>query len=153
MSENNYFKIRILDETHDRLVQKALIEAGHQKWYDGKDYYQPAGGTHSLYTYTYGASMSYMPNDAPGTRRSEAYFLNSPRSEFFLHSDGKFYPTKEDLVKRGPLGLKPRFIHDGERLKEMLRAMTDFAAADKAIPEDWMVELFTVSKGAQTKVA
>lgn len=40
-----------------------------------------------------------------------------------------------------PIGIKPRYIHDGERLREILNAMDRYSRALKHIPGEWIDEL------------
>lgn len=40
-----------------------------------------------------------------------------------------------------PLGLQPRSVHDNLRVKDILAAMQRYAAANKAIPNEWLEEL------------
>lgn len=40
-----------------------------------------------------------------------------------------------------PIGIKPRYIHDGERLREILNAMERYSKASKHIPGEWINEL------------
>lgn len=150
MSEITRLKIRIIDEYHDRSVQKALAELG-LRWYSREAFWQAdEGGNHSLYVDTTDKYLSMMPRQDP---QSESFFVNDDRQEMFLHSDGKLYGSPEvKHVERGPLGLKPRKLHDEQRLQELLAAMTRFTEAGKEIPEAWIVELFTVNKGAQTPI-
>lgn len=45
-----------------------------------------------------------------------------------------------DTVKP-PLGLKPKWVHDGERKCEILEAMERYAKTEKPIPIEWIKEL------------
>ena len=44
-------------------------------------------------------------------------------------------------MKKPPLGLKPKTIHDQQRAIEILEAMKRYVLADKAIPNEWIGEL------------
>ena len=44
-------------------------------------------------------------------------------------------------IKKPPLGLKPRWIHDWERMVEITEAIERYVHAGKAIPKDWISEL------------
>ena len=43
--------------------------------------------------------------------------------------------------EKPPLGIKPRYIHDGERVREILNAMDRYSKASKHIPGEWIDEL------------
>lgn len=43
--------------------------------------------------------------------------------------------------EKPPVGIKPRYIHDGERLCEILNAMDRYSKASKHIPGEWIDEL------------
>ena len=43
--------------------------------------------------------------------------------------------------EKPPLGIKPRYIHRGERLREILNAMDRYSKASKHIPGEWIDEL------------
>ena len=43
--------------------------------------------------------------------------------------------------EKPPIGIKPRYIHDGERLREILNAMDRYSKASKHIPGEWIDEL------------
>ena len=43
--------------------------------------------------------------------------------------------------QRPPVGLKPRYIHDGERIDEILRAIERYTDANMSIPKSWVDEL------------
>lgn len=45
-----------------------------------------------------------------------------------------------DAMKKPPLGLKPRYIHDGERLYEIKEAIVRYMDADCPIPAEWVRE-------------
>ena len=40
-----------------------------------------------------------------------------------------------------PVGLKPRYIHDGERIDEILCAIERYTDANMSIPKSWVEEL------------
>lgn len=40
-----------------------------------------------------------------------------------------------------PLGLKPRYVHDSERLKDIISAMERYSKVSKPIPGVWIDEL------------
>ena len=43
--------------------------------------------------------------------------------------------------QKPPIGLKPRYIHDGERIDEILRAIERYTDANMPIPRSWVNEL------------
>ena len=44
-------------------------------------------------------------------------------------------------MKKPPLGLKPRGIHDRHRLNEIIEAMERFTADQTPIPQEWIDEM------------
>lgn len=48
-------------------------------------------------------------------------------------------PVRYD--EKPPIGIKPRYIYDGERLREILNAMDRYSKASKHIPGEWIDEL------------
>ena len=47
-----------------------------------------------------------------------------------------------------PIGIKPRYIHDCERMIEILDAMERYSEAQKRIPVEWIDELKDLIEGA-----
>ena len=43
--------------------------------------------------------------------------------------------------QKPPMGLKPRYIHDGERIDEILCAIERYTDANMSIPKSWVEEL------------
>lgn len=43
--------------------------------------------------------------------------------------------------EKPPLGLKPRWVHDEQRMNAILNAMERFTESNKAIPKEWIAEL------------
>lgn len=43
--------------------------------------------------------------------------------------------------KKPPLGLKPRWIHDSQRVEEILDAIARYTDANMPIPKVWLEEL------------
>ena len=43
--------------------------------------------------------------------------------------------------KAYPEGIKPRYIHDGERIDEILCAIERYTDANMSIPKSWVEEL------------
>lgn len=43
--------------------------------------------------------------------------------------------------QKPPIGLKPRNIHDSERIDEILCAIERYTDANMSIPKSWVVEL------------
>ena len=46
-----------------------------------------------------------------------------------------------DENTRPPLGVKPRWMHDSERAKELLDAIARYTDANMSIPKKWINEL------------
>ncbi len=46
----------------------------------------------------------------------------------------------ENVLTRPPVGLKPKFIKDSERLREIKSAMQRYIDAGCKVPLDWVVE-------------
>ena len=44
-------------------------------------------------------------------------------------------------LQKPQLGLKPRWIHDSERAKEILDAMARYTDANMSVPNKWIKEL------------
>lgn len=44
-------------------------------------------------------------------------------------------------LQKPPIGLKPRWIHDSERAKEILDAIARYTDANMSIPKKWITEL------------
>lgn len=44
-------------------------------------------------------------------------------------------------MKKPPLGLKPKWVHDEERKLEILDAIERYSEAEKSIPKEWVIEL------------
>lgn len=49
-------------------------------------------------------------------------------------------------MEKPPLGLKPRYICENERITEILEAMLRYAKSASPIPEVWIQELADVNK-------
>ena len=45
-----------------------------------------------------------------------------------------------DIKKQPPVGLKPRWLHEEQRLKEVKEAILRYIDAGVAIPKEWMEE-------------
>ena len=44
--------------------------------------------------------------------------------------------------EKPPLGLKPRRVHDYQRVKDIVAAMNRYIEVDKVIPTEWAEELW-----------
>ena len=49
--------------------------------------------------------------------------------------------TNETAVPKPPLGLKPKYIHDKARVKEILDAMERYSYQRFPVPIEWIQEL------------
>ena len=47
----------------------------------------------------------------------------------------------KNVYTKSPIGVKPRWLHDYERLKDILEAIERYINADLPIPKDWVIEL------------
>ena len=67
----------------------------------------------------------------------------------------KFYSvsgnTLENKIKRPPIGLVPRKLHNESRIKDIIEAMSRFMYESKQIPLDWIDELYELSKWNENK--
>lgn len=59
-------------------------------------------------------------------------------SEKLMENKEKF---EEGKSLPPPLGLQPRYIHDGLRLEDIINAMERYSKASMHIPVEWIVEL------------
>ena len=50
------------------------------------------------------------------------------------------------MMKKPPLGLTPKSIHDWQRKIEILNVMGRYAADDKYIPQEWIDELVMLNQ-------
>ena len=48
---------------------------------------------------------------------------------------------KMENSQKPPIGLKPRYIHDSERIDEILCAIERYTDANMSIPKSWVNEL------------
>ncbi len=55
---------------------------------------------------------------------------------------------KEDSTEanKPPLGLKPKYIHDGQRISEIEAAFERYIIEDKEIPSVWVKEYLSLIK-------
>lgn len=53
---------------------------------------------------------------------------------------------KETKLKKPPVGLKPRNIHDTARINEILSAMRRYTEAGKRFPDEWIKEIGDLNK-------
>lgn len=47
----------------------------------------------------------------------------------------------KNAYTKPPIGVKPRWLHDSERLKDILDAIERYTNDDLPIPKDWVIEL------------
>lgn len=60
----------------------------------------------------------------------------------------------EEKFERPPLGLRPRWIVQALRIREILEAIDRYVSAGKPIPEDWsdeLNELFAAQREAEER--
>ena len=53
--------------------------------------------------------------------------------------------NNSEEIKKPPLGLKPRWIHEQQRRQEIISAMERYSNADVPIPMEWIEELKELS--------
>ena len=46
------------------------------------------------------------------------------------------------MIKRPPLGIVPRYIHDEQRAREIISGILRFMDAGWPVPREWLEELF-----------
>ena len=49
-------------------------------------------------------------------------------------------------IQKPPIGLIPRYIHDGKRIDEILNAIERYTDANMPIPKSWIEELRDILK-------
>ena len=54
---------------------------------------------------------------------------------------GLVMEDNKNVYTKPPIGVKPRWLHDSERLKDILDAIERYTNADLPIPKDWVIEL------------
>ena len=47
----------------------------------------------------------------------------------------------EDIKQKPPLGIKPRWTHETERLIELFEAIIRYISVGKKVPESWCSEI------------
>lgn len=47
-------------------------------------------------------------------------------------------------MEKPPLGIKPKWVHDLQRINEILEGMKRYNSANMLIPEKWLFELETL---------
>lgn len=151
-------KFRVRNSLNSRQIQDALFKAGYRYNYPTLETYQWLNKPF-LFANT-GGVIGYADKTGAGVYEASHY------EEHFVYGNSFYKSNTGDvsIIGQPPrlvgqwnedkpvLGLKPRALHDAARLKDLLAAMTRYAEAGTEIPEAWIVELFTVSKGAQTKI-
>ena len=80
----------------------------------------------------------------------ESYYVSEQWLEcFFSKVEDKegAEPALKITEARPPQGLKPRMVHEEERMNEIIAAMRRYAEAKKDIPQEWICELLDLTKG------
>ena len=80
----------------------------------------------------------------------ECYYVSQQWLEcFFAKAEDKccVESVPEISETRPPQGLKPRMVHEEERMNEIIAAMRRYAEAKKDIPQEWICELLDLTKG------
>ena len=77
-------------------------------------------------------------------------------SEEYFNINGKTYCLKQTKVidkdQRPPLGLKPRFVADEQRMEEITEAIQRYKDAGYQIPSEWIAEYKEIAKRIKVEV-
>ena len=49
--------------------------------------------------------------------------------------------TDAKLFVKPPIGIEPRWKHDGDRIIDILNAMVRYADSGLSVPKEWLIEL------------
>lgn len=122
-------KFKVNDEQHSKEIQDALFAMGYV-WNGSKEYY--ATKAISLFADISG-TITY---DDSGSN----YFDKHTYKEHVVFG-GVIYSLDEMAgVGTPPIGLRPKFICDALRKKEVLEAIARYVEADKKVPAEWLDE-------------
>jgi hypothetical protein len=131
-------KIAITNPEYSVKVREKLRDEGYDfaalQWND--PVFVRAG---YLYTYDSGLVMK-------GEADRLGYFKGHPNEEYVLVGDelkkaSEYFKQPETpQPKAPPLGLKPKKLHDQERLIEIIDAMYRYVSTNNVIPAEWFAE-------------
>ena len=138
-------KFRVKDAEHSKKIQEALFAEGYN-WWSGSKVQPQYLDADFLYANENG-SMAF------GTLMLGFVGSHNPEYELFYDSiqpvealpQPANYP-KMPAVKQ-PNGLRPKCIVDALRVKEILEAMSRYAADGHKIPQEWLDELGELNGG------
>jgi hypothetical protein len=142
-------KFRVNGPEHSKQIQEKLFEMGY-KWGAGGTRVQ---GNHARFLFAGGSGSndSCITRLIGGCGGDEEFFRCFKAEEYVLTPQGAFV-KREDYYKqpetthkweqhtKPPLGLKPKKIHDQQRLLEIIDAMSRYASTGDAIPAEWFAE-------------
>jgi len=140
-------KIRVKDAEHCRKIQEHLFKLGC-RW-------ESATGMAGVVKHLEDASYLYVYADGlilySDSYTDEDYFKKHQNTEHTFSDEEIGYKPllpEVDMSKcppmpsvKPPLGLRPKYIVDKERMQEILEAMERYVAEEKKIPTDWFNEL------------
>lgn len=56
------------------------------------------------------------------------------------------------MTQKPPMGLKPRYLHDMMRFREIAAAMKRFSVAQKPVPQEWVEEMLDIYAASLDKL-
>lgn len=56
------------------------------------------------------------------------------------------------MTQKPPIGLKPRYVHDMERFRDIAAAMKRFSVAQKPVPQEWIDEMLDIYAASLDKL-
>lgn len=56
------------------------------------------------------------------------------------------------MTQKTPIGLKPRYLHDMVRFRDIAAAMKRFSVAQKPIPQEWVEEMLDIYAASLDKL-
>jgi hypothetical protein len=134
-------KIRIESPTHCKYIQDALFEAGYGwQTVTPKSHYEPCTKTAAwIFAYDDG-SLTWDHEEDYGTSHPLEEYVWTPQKSFMKAADYYKQPETPPIIESPPLGLKPKKLHDKQRLIEIINAMYRYVSTDNVIPAEWFAE-------------
>jgi hypothetical protein len=145
-------KFRVNSPEHSEQIQKKLFEMGYKWALSGASVIE----TNAKYLWAGSLGDKYITHGY----NDEDFFNAHPVEEYLLTPQGTF-AKREDYYKQPETnckcfvcedqrqnaelyaahdGLKPKKIHDQQRLLEIIDAMSRYASTGNAIPAEWFAE-------------
>jgi hypothetical protein len=152
MNDFKNMKIRTTDPATAQKVQEALYKLDyfwHEMVPDSSEY-KFLDDCYGIKTYGDGCIVRFSLNEQDveeGFKHddSEEYIL-TPQGTFMKPEDYFKQPETPPVKQRSPFfGLKPRRIHDKERMQDLLEEMLRYVEAGWLIPHEWVNELAELS--------